>query len=67
MIVVARQMSSELRAMTESMSRRAGMPMPALYVIETAQPNAVATVRNPENATVAVTRGLLRNMSREAL
>ena len=57
----------ELWAMTEGMSRRAGMPMPALYVIETEQPNAFATGRNPENAAVAVTRGLLRNMSHEEI
>lgn len=55
----------KLWQMTETMARRAGMPMPALYVIETEQPNAFATGRNPENAAVAVTRGLLRNMSRE--
>jgi heat shock protein HtpX len=53
--------------MTESMSRRAGLPMPTLYVIETEQPNAFATGRNPENAAIAVTRGLLRNMSREEI
>ena len=57
----------EIWAMTESMSRRAEMPMPALYIIETEQPNAFATGRNPENAAVAVTRGLLRNMSREEI
>ena len=55
----------ELRQMTEKMARSAGLPMPALYIIETAQPNAFATGRNPENAAVAVTRGLLQNMSRE--
>ncbi len=55
----------ELWAMTEQMAARAGLPMPALYIIETEQPNAFATGRNPQNAAVAVTRGLLRNMSRE--
>ncbi|MEL7011735.1 MAG: zinc metalloprotease HtpX [Pseudomonadota bacterium] len=55
----------DLWKMTEEMSRRAGMPMPALYIIETDQPNAFATGRNPENAAVAVTQGLLRNMTRE--
>jgi heat shock protein HtpX len=47
------------------MARQAGMPMPALYIMETEQPNAFATGRNPENAAVAVTRGLMKNMSRE--
>lgn len=50
--------------MTQQMSERAGMPMPALYIIETEQPNAFATGRNPDNAAVAVTRGLINNMSR---
>ena len=55
----------ELWQMTESMTRRAGLPMPALYVLEGKQPNAFATGRNPENAAVAVPRGLLRDMNRE--
>ncbi len=57
----------ELWEMTANMARRAGLPMPALYIIETEQPNAFATGRNPENAAVAVTRGLLRNMRREEI
>lgn len=55
----------ELWKMTEDMTRNAGMPMPALYIIETEQPNAFATGRNPDNAAVAVTRGLIQNMNRE--
>ena len=62
---VNQKSAPELWAMTESMARRAGMPMPALYIIETEQPNAFATGRNPDNAAVAVTRGLLRNMTWE--
>ncbi|MFK7877163.1 MAG: zinc metalloprotease HtpX [Paracoccaceae bacterium] len=57
----------ELWRMTHSMARRANMPMPALYIIETDQPNAFATGRSPENAAVAVTRGLMQNMSREEI
>jgi heat shock protein HtpX len=55
----------DLWRMTENLAQRAGIPMPALYIMETDQPNAFATGRNPENAAVAVTRGLLNNMSRE--
>lgn len=64
---VDQRSAPELWQMTETMARRAGMPMPALYVIETEQPNAFATGRNPDNAAVAVTRGLLRSMSREEI
>jgi heat shock protein HtpX len=52
------QMASELAA-------RAGLPMPALYVIHEDQPNAFATGRNPQNAAVAVNTGLLDMMSEE--
>ena len=47
------------------MAERAGMPAPRVYVIETPQPNAFATGRNPENAAVAATSGLLGSLSRE--
>ncbi|MFZ4408609.1 MAG: M48 family metalloprotease, partial [Paracraurococcus sp.] len=48
-----------LFAMVEALARRAGLPMPALYVIHEDQPNAFATGRNPANAAVAVNTGLL--------
>ncbi|MCC7283631.1 MAG: zinc metalloprotease HtpX, partial [Acetobacteraceae bacterium] len=48
--------------MTKAMAARAGIPMPALYVIHDDQPNAFATGRNPENAAVAVNTGLLNLM-----
>lgn len=60
-----RRAASDLYEMTEALSRNAGIPMPRLYMIDTDQPNAFATGRNPENAAVAVTAGLVRNMSRE--
>ncbi len=49
-----------LYRMTESLAVDAGIPMPKLYVIPEEQPNAFATGRNPENAAVAVTEGLMR-------
>jgi heat shock protein HtpX len=46
---------------------RANMPMPKVYIIENDQPNAFATGRNPENAAVAATTGLLRILSHEEI
>lgn len=51
--------------MIREMTTRAGMPMPACYIIDTDQPNAFATGRSPENAAVAATTGLLRRLSPE--
>ncbi|WP_114967044.1 zinc metalloprotease HtpX [Alkalilacustris brevis] len=55
----------ELQRMVADLARRADMPVPAVFIIETEQPNAFATGRNPENAAVAATTGLLRRLSRE--
>ena len=49
------------------LARRAGLPMPAVYVIETDQPNAFATGRDPDHAAVAATRGLLRILDDDEL
>lgn len=54
----------ELFRMVQDLCRRAAIPMPKLYVIPQEAPNAFATGRNPENAAVAVTEGLLRLMDR---
>lgn len=47
------------------LARQADMPMPAVYIIDSDQPNAFATGRDPEHAAVAATRGLLRLLSPE--
>jgi heat shock protein HtpX len=54
-----------LYRLTEGLARNAGLPMPKLYVIDSPQPNAFATGRNPENAAVAVNSGLLQMLSRD--
>jgi len=64
---VARGDRMGLHAMTAELARRAGLPEPSVYLIDTAQPNAFATGRNPANAAVAVTSGLVRSVSREEL
>ena len=50
---------------TKALAQSAGMPEPKIYIIETEQPNAFATGRNPQNAAVAATTGLLNLLSRE--
>lgn len=56
-----------LTEMVGGLAQNAGLPMPAVYIINQPQPNAFATGRNPENAAVAVTTGLLQALSREEL
>ncbi len=50
---------------TRRLAQVAGLPEPKVYIIESAQPNAFATGRDPEHAAVAATTGLLRSLTRE--
>jgi heat shock protein HtpX len=56
-----------LRAIVERLARRAGLPMPRLYVIPSSALNAFATGRNPQHAAVAVTEGLLQVLDERQL
>lgn len=60
---VDRASQPEFYDMVAALARQAGLPMPKVYVIDEAQPNAFATGRNPENAAVAATTGLLKTLT----
>jgi heat shock protein HtpX len=64
---VTPQQAPELYDIVRTLTGQAGLPMPRIYVIPQEAPNAFATGRNPENAVVAVTEGLLRIMDRNEL
>lgn len=57
----------ELVRMVRSLSQRAQLPMPRVYIVPVATPNAFATGRNPQHAAVAVTEGILRIMDYDQL
>jgi heat shock protein HtpX len=64
---IDRAAAPEFYGIVEQLAVRAGLPMPKVFVMETAQPNAFATGRNPENASVAATKGLLQMMTAEEI
>jgi heat shock protein HtpX len=64
---VTRAEAPELYEVVESLSRKAGLPVPRVAIIPGQQPNAFATGRNPEHAVVAATEGILRILDRDEL
>jgi heat shock protein HtpX len=56
-----------LHGIVERLAENAALPMPRVYVIESEQPNAFATGRNPENAAVAATTGLLNHLTADEI
>ncbi len=66
----ARHPDSRVRAYVQDtleLAQRAGLPAPKIYIIDNPQPNAFATGRNPQNAAVAATSGLLGLLSRDEI
>ena len=64
---VSEEEAPELYGIVRDLAQRASLPMPKVYLIEDGSPNAFATGRNPENAAVAATTGIMGLLSREEL
>ena len=64
---VTENQAPEIYALVRSLTMRASMPMPKVYIIPEDTPNAFATGRNENHAVVAVTEGILRILSRDEL
>jgi len=64
---LSRRQVPQLFDVVEELATAAGVPMPRVYLIDEPSPNAFATGRDPQHASVAVTTGLLRRLDREEL
>lgn len=64
---VTRENAPKFYIMVEKIALKAGIPMPKVYIIPQMQPNAFATGRNPSNAAVACTQGILQSLNEQEL
>ena len=64
---IERRSAPDLYAIVENLAITAGLPVPKIYIVEDSAPNAFATGRNPKNAVVAVTTGLLERLNKTEL
>lgn len=64
---ITKDQHRELYLIIENLSITAGIPMPKVYIIQDSSPNAFATGRDPEHASIAVTTGLLSIMTKQEL
>lgn len=61
------QDNPELFKLVEDLTTRSNLPTPKVYIIPSAQPNAFATGRNPQNSAIALTEGIIKLLNREEL
>ena len=61
------RIAPDFYGLVRDLARRAGLPMPRVYLMDNRQPNAFATGQNPDHAAVAATTGLLQMLSRDEL
>ncbi len=62
---VDKSSAPDLVHLIERLAANAGLPMPKVFIVDTPQPNAFATGRNPEHASIAVTTGLMQRLNEE--
>ncbi len=66
-VPIEKKDAPELWNIVENLTITAGLPMPRVYIVHEAQPNAFATGRNPKHAVIAVTDGLMERLDRSEL
>jgi heat shock protein HtpX len=66
-VQVDKNSASGLYTIVERLAQKANLPMPKVYIIPESAPNAFATGRNPQNAAVAVTQGLLELLNEQEI
>jgi heat shock protein HtpX len=64
---ISKSQAPGIHKIVESIARKAGIPKPKIYLIPSESPNAFATGRNPKNAVVAVTNGIVNILSKKEL